>query len=144
MKVKYVKCRSEAILPEYQTKGSAGADLHVCLPGMGDAIPPGETKVFNTGLCVEIPYGYELQIRSRSGLASKGIVVTNSPGTIDCDYRGELQVILTNLGKTTKELFHGDRIAQIVLAKVERIEWSTETELKLTKRGKLGFGSTGV
>lgn len=143
MKIKIQKLKSAAVLPSYQSIGAAGADVHACLPGMGESLAPGEIKTFNTGIAVEIPDGYEIQIRSRSGLASQGIVVFNSPGTVDSDYRGEIRVILMNLGKQGRRFAHGERIAQLVLSKVEQIQWSFAEELKPTKRGKGALGSTG-
>lgn len=142
MRVKFAKLRPDIQLPEYQSEGAAGMDLRVALPGMGEHLAPGEIKIFSTGLAVEIPFGWELQVRSRSGLASRGIAVANGIGTIDSDYRGEIKVILHNVGTSGEMFFHGDRIAQLVPSRVERIEWSNEEELKPTKRGKLGLGST--
>jgi len=137
-----------AVLPKYQTLSSAGMDicavidndpLHPCI-----FLHPGDVKIFNTGLSVAIPEGYEIQIRPRSGLAmGYGITVVNSPGTIDSDYRGEIMVALINLGKDGYNVLHGDRIAQMVLAPVCRLEWHEVNELPSTERGIKGFGSTG-
>ena len=138
IKIKIQKLKTTAMMHNYQTAGSAGADLHACLPGMGESLAPGEIKWFNTGLAVEIPDGYEIQIRSRSGLAAKGIVVLNSPGTIDSDFRGEIRVLLMNISNQGLRFAHGERIAQLVLAKVEQIQW-TFGDLK--KRPSKGFGS---
>ncbi len=141
-----VKCIAEkgAIVPEYQTLGSAGADVcalidkPVCLkPGMRHMIP--------TGLRFEIPLGYEIQMRPRSGLAAKhGISCVNSPGTIDSDYRGEVKVILINLGQEDFIINNGDRIGQVVLAPVFQANFTIVDELSNTERGAGGFGSTGV
>jgi dUTP pyrophosphatase len=107
-------------------------------------VNPGERVLAKTGLYVEIPIGYEIQVRPRSGLALKqGITVLNTPGTIDADYRGEIGVILINHGSTVVEFMPGDRIAQIVLNKIEIIQWSQSNSLTGTKRGTGGFGSTG-
>lgn len=146
MKIRFKKLLPSAMVPEYKTDGAAGCDLHLCLPGMGENLAPGQTKLFSTGLSVEIPSGYEIQIRSRSGQALDGLIVTNSPGTIDSDYRGEIKVLLTNITHRGKGLFHGERVAQLVLAKVETITWIDIDEEKLeatsTRRGKKGIGST--
>lgn len=146
MKVRYTKLQPSAMLPEYKTDGAAGCDLHLCLPGIGEHLAPGETKLFSTGLSVEIPAGYEIQIRSRSGQALEGLIVANGVGTIDSDYRGEVKVLLHNTTHRGKALFHGERVAQLVLAKVETITWVDIDEEKLeatsTKRGKKGVGST--
>lgn len=143
MKIKIQKLKHSAVLPNYQTIGSAGADLHACLPGIGESLNPGEVKLFSTGLAVEIPEGYELQIRSRSSLAQQGIVVMNAPGTVDSDYRGEILVLLANIGKDGRRFAHGERIAQLVLNAVEQVQWTPVESLSETKRGKRGFGSTG-
>jgi dUTP pyrophosphatase len=112
----------------------------------GEPIPimPGKTEVIHTGLYVELPQGWEIQVRSRSGLAAKNkVCVLNSPGTIDSDYRGEIMVILTNLGSENFFVYSGDRIAQLVLSKVTRIHFDTVDNLSDTARGNGGFGSTG-
>ena len=133
--------KSKNALPEYETPGSAGLDVR-CVDDF--SIDPGGRALVPTGLFMEIPFGYEVQVRPRSGLAIKhGITVLNTPGTIDSDYRGELCVILINHGPRTVEFEAGDRVAQIVLAKVERIEWLPTNALTGTKRGEKGFGSTG-
>ena len=144
MKIKILKLKPSAVVPSYQSLGAAGADLHACLPGMGESLAPGESKLFNTGIAVEIPEGWELQVRSRSGLASQGIIVLNSPGTIDSDFRGEIQVLLLNIGKQGRRFAHGERIAQLVLGEVQQIRWDLVESLDKTKRDKRGFGSTGV
>ena len=133
---------SDNALPQYETGGSAGLDVR---SAENELLKPGEFKLITTGLRVEIPYGYEIQVRPRSGLALKhGITVLNSPGTIDADYRGEIGVILINHSQSDFEIKAGDRIAQLVVAPVERIQWQETGELNSsTKRGENGFGSTG-
>lgn len=153
-------------IPQYATKLSAGMDLRADLkhlglddvgvsstPGLmvgvdGDitlGLKPGESALVSTGLSIELPSGYEAQVRSRSGLALKnGVVVLNSPGTIDADYRGEIGVILVNHGMKPFNIRHGDRIAQLVIARVEQLPLVEVTELTDTERGAGGFGSTGV
>lgn len=131
-------------LPEYQTAGAAGADLRADLGGGEIALEPGEIKLIPTGLRVEIPEGYEMQIRPRSGLALKhGISLPNSPGTIDSDYRGPLGVILINLGRETFLVKHGERIAQAVIAPVTRATYVMAETLSDSDRAAGGFGSTG-
>lgn len=131
-------------LPEYQTPLSAGADLAACLEAP-ISIPPGGTALIPTGLMIELPAGYELQVRPRSGLAlKKAITVLNSPGTIDADYRGEIGVILINHGKDVFLVNHGDRIAQMVIAAHAQAAWKEADRLSSTERGQGGFGSTGV
>ena len=128
-------------LPSYQTEGSSGMDIQAALTV---TLPPGGGTLIPTGFCAEVPKGYELQCRSRSGLARQGVFVTNSPGTIDSDYRGEICVLLSNLDvRRTFEVRRGDRIAQLVLCPVERAEINEVKELSETKRGEGGFGSTG-
>ena len=123
-------------------RGAAGLDV-CCTEDFG--IDPGCRHLVPTGIYTEIPYGYEIQVRPRSGLAIKhGITVLNTPGTIDADYRGEICVILMNHGPRTVEFNAGDRIAQLVLSKVERIEWLPVDALSGTRRGEKGFGSTGL
>ena len=133
---------SDNALPQYETGGSAGLDVRSAENGL---LKPGQFKLITTGLRVEIPYGYEMQVRPRSGLAKNyGITVLNSPGTIDADYRGEIGVILINHGQYDFEIKSGDRIAQLVIAPVERIQWQAVGSLdSSTKRGEKGFGSTG-
>jgi dUTP pyrophosphatase len=135
-------------LPAYATAGAAGADLRANLPeadrAAGVTLAPMERKVLPTGLRVEIPYGFEVQIRPRSGLALRhGITLPNTPGTIDSDYRGPLGVLLVNLGRDPVTLHHGDRIAQMVLAPVARAAFTLVDALSDTDRGAGGFGSTG-
>ena len=141
MLVKIVNESSNA-LPQFETGGSAGADIR---SNQQAIIQPSGYELIKTGLFVEIPYGYEIQIRPRSGLALKnGITVLNSPGTIDSDYRGEIGVILINHGTEPFNVNVGDRIAQMVLSKVEHIQWHAVGSLDSgTKRGEKGFGSTG-
>ena len=136
--------------PEYSTKGSSGMDIRASLT-KEILIEKGKIAIIPTGIFVEIPKGYEIQVRSRSGLAAKhGIFVLNSPGTIDSDYRGEIKVILYNpvsyIEGTKKafEIKNGDRIAQIVLSKINTIQWEEAFDLNETKRSTGGLGSTGV
>lgn len=130
-------------LPSYQTAGSAGMDLHAALPAW-IRLDPGERTVVPTGIAIALPDGYEAQIRPRSGLAVKhGLTVLNAPGTIDSDYRGELSVPLINLGREPVTLQRGDRIAQLVVAPVVRVEWAISADLGTTPRGARGYGSTG-
>ena len=130
----------KVFIPEYKTEGSSGLDLS----SVEDVVLfPRQTKMVSTNLSVEIPEGYEIQIRPRSGLAAKhSITVLNAPGTIDSDYRGEIKVILHNLGTYDFNISKGDRIAQMVLAKVEKMKLF-ESELSETERNEGGFGSTG-
>ena len=142
MKVKVIN-RSENSLPEYGTAHAAGLDLRANL-NMSLVLDPLKRALGPTGLFLELPVGYEAQVRPRSGLAIKhGITVLNSPGTIDADYRGEVMVILVNLSDEAFTINHGERIAQLVLAKHEQIEWETVSELEETARGAGGFGHTG-
>ena len=130
-------------LPEYATLGSSGMDIRANLE-KPMVLEPSARALVPTGLFVEIPLGYEIQIRPRSGLAIKqGITCLNTPGTIDADYRGEIKVILINLSSEPQTLMPGDRIAQMVLQKVEQIQWVSATELASSDRGAGGFGSTG-
>ncbi len=142
MKVKVIN-RSSNALPEYATAFSAGMDVRadnsepIVIPPLGRALVP-------TGLFLEIPSGYEVQVRPRSGLAAKkGVTVLNAPGTIDSDYRGEVCVILVNLGSEDFVVERGERIAQLVLARHETIEWECAGSLSGSERGEGGFGSTG-
>ena len=129
------------MLPAYETPQSAGMDVR-CTEHI--VMNPGERVLAKTGLYVEIPVGFEIQVRPRSGLALKqGVTVLNTPGTIDADYRGEIGVILMNHSSTVVEFAKGERIAQLVLSRVERIEWQLTESLSGTKRGQHGFGSTG-
>ena len=132
-------------LPAYETDGSAGMDVRAAVPeGEPMVLAPGERAMVPTGLSVAIPQGYEIQVRPRSGLAAKhGLTCLNTPGTIDSDYRGEIKVILINLGQETFTIQRGERIAQLVLAPVTRLAWSEVDALDETARGAGGFGSTG-
>ncbi len=130
-------------LPSRQTTGSAGFDLASAEPDF--VLAPGERRLVSTGLAVEIPPGIEGQVRPRSGLALRhGITMPNAPGTIDSDYRGEVRVILQNLGTEAVTIVRGDRIAQLVFARYETPELVDATELEQSSRGAGGFGSTGV
>lgn len=130
-------------LPAYATIGSAGVDLKAVLD-RPLVLNPLERKIIGTGLKIALPIGYEAQVRPRSGLAAKhGISVLNSPGTIDADYRGEIGVILINLSNDAFTINPGERIAQLVLAKHEQIQWKIDKNLSSTARGSNGFGSTG-
>lgn len=133
-----------AEVPVYKTEGAAGAD--VCAFLKEDVvIPSGRFAMIPTGLYFEIPEGYEIQVRPRSGLAAKnGITVLNTPGTIDCDYRGELRIILVNLGADDFLVKNKDRIAQIIIASVTQADFVITDNLSKTERGSSGFGSTGV
>lgn len=138
-----VKALEGAAIPEYKTAGAAGADI-CALVGSPVELKPGDKALIGTGLFFAIPDGYEIQVRPRSGLAAKnGVTVLNTPGTIDSDYRGELKVILVNLGKENFTVNKGDRIAQIVVAPVTRGLFETAESLDETERGSGGFGSTG-
>lgn len=131
--------------PKYQTDESAGMDLRAMLETESIVLMPLERKLIDTGLFIELPKGYEAQLRPRSGLAFKhGITVLNSPATIDSDYRGEIKVLLVNLSDKTFEIVNGDRIAQMVIAKHERAELVETVFLSDSKRSEGGFGSTGT
>lgn len=141
MKIKIIN-RSKHALPKYQTALSAGMDLYANLDEPV-TLKPLERKLIATGLLMELPQGYEAQVRPRSGLAIKnGITVLNTPGTIDADYRGEIGVILVNLSAESFTVNDGDRIAQMVIAKHETAIWDEVDELSETDRGEGGFGST--
>jgi dUTP pyrophosphatase len=134
---------SDNPIPEYATEGSAGLDLRAWLPEPVD-LQPMQRKMIPTGLFLEIPEGYEVQVRPRSGMAIKnGITCLNSPGTVDSDYRGEIKVILINLSTEAHTIHSGDRIAQMIVAKVERAVLKTVNQLQTTERGEGGFGHTG-
>lgn len=129
-------------LPCYETRYSAGVDLKAAEQVL---IRPGNYALVSTGLSIELPKGYEAQVRPRSGLALKrGLTVLNSPGTIDADYRGEIKVILVNLGSEPCEIFPGDRIAQMIVSPVVQLQWEETDFLQETSRGTGGFGSTGI
>ncbi len=139
----YIINESPFELPSYATIDSAGVDLKACLDKPME-LKPLERKIIGTGIKLALPEGFEAQVRPRSGLAAKhGISILNSPGTIDSDYRGEIGVILVNLSNQTFTVNRGDRIAQLVLAKYEKINWKIIKELPKTNRGFGGFGSTG-
>ena len=143
MQVKVIN-KSKHPLPQYETIASAGMDVRANIDEP-ISLAPLERLLVKTGLFVDIPLGYEIQVRPRSGLAfKKGITVLNSPGTIDADYRGEIGVILVNLSLDKFVINDGDRIAQLVIAKHEQIKWEKVTFLNETERGSGGFGSTGV
>ena len=142
MKIK-INNNSRHPLPQYHTKGSAGMDLQAYLDDPVK-IRPLERVLVPTGLSIELPRGYEAQIRPRSGLAiKKGLTVLNSPGTIDSDYRGDIGIMLVNLSTDEVEIRDGERIAQILIASHEPIEWENSSELEDSERGAEGFGSTG-
>ncbi|WP_431108199.1 dUTP diphosphatase [Winogradskyella poriferorum] len=136
--------KSNHNLPHYETIASAGMDLRANL-SEDRILKPLERTIVGTGLYIELPIGYEAQVRPRSGLAAKkGITVLNAPGTVDADYRGEIGVILVNLSNEEFTIQNGERIAQLVIAKHERAEWIEVEELSETDRGEGGFGSTGT
>lgn len=138
-----IELETGARVPEYQTEGSAGADLCARLD-TAVVIEPGARFLVSTGLRIQLPTGYEAQVRSRSGLAAKyGVSCLNSPGTIDSDYRGEIKVILHNHGTEPYTISDGDRIAQLVIAPVSRASFVTSEHLAGSDRGSGGFGSTG-
>ena len=141
MQIKFKKLCNDAIIPEYKTAGSAGMDI--CT--IDDyVLMPGERKVFQTGLAVAVEDGYEVQVRARSGLSAKeGVTVINGVGTIDSDYRGQIGVALVNLSNIVVHIHPGDRIAQLVVNKIEQPEIIVVDELGETIRGEGGFGSTG-
>ena len=132
-------------LPAYQTEGSAGMDVRAAVPEDAPVtLQPGERRLIPTGLAMAVPAGFECQIRPRSGLALKhGLTCLNTPGTVDSDYRGEVQVIVANLGQEPFTIRRGERIAQLVIARYERVEPLTVESLDDTARGAGGFGSTG-
>jgi dUTP pyrophosphatase len=142
MKVKIIN-RSVNALPSYETMGSAGMDLRAAI-GKAVELRPLERNMIPTGLFIELPNGYEAQIRPRSGLAvKKGLTLLNTPGTIDSDYRGEIKIIMVNLSDQLQVIEPGERIAQMVIAKYEQVEWELTEELQETSRGAGGFGHTG-
>lgn len=144
LRVRVTKLRDSAIVPGYATEHAAGVDLHAVL----DApltLAPGERTLIPTGLALEIPNGYEGQVRPRSGLALKqGVALVNAPGTIDADYRGEVGVIVINHGQDPVVFTPGDRIAQLVIAPVTRVEFEEVSALTETRRAAGGFGHTGT
>ena len=130
-------------LPGYATGGSSGMDIRANLE-MPQTLHPFERALITTGLFIELPVGYEAQIRPRSGLAIKhGITCLNTPGTVDSDYRGEIKIILINLSNKKQVIHHGDRIAQMIIQRVEKIIWQETEELQVTTRNAGGFGHTG-
>lgn len=140
--VKFVKLSETAIVPEYKTTGAAGMDLSA---DMDVELAPGKRCLVKTGIAIILPEGYEAQVRPRSGLALKqGITCLNSPGTVDSDYRGDVGVILVNHSDVTVKVSKGDRIAQLIVAKVSRAELIQVKTLDQTDRGENGFGSTGI
>lgn len=142
MKIKIVN-NSNNPLPEYATEQSAGLDLRANLT-TDVTLQPLERRLIPTGLRIALPKGYEAQVRPRSGLALKhGITLLNTPGTIDADYRGEIGVIMVNLSNVPFKITHGDRIAQLVIARFEHAEWNAVESLDETSRGEGGFGHTG-
>ena len=142
VKVKIINNSSNP-LPLYATEGSAGMDIMADL-SEPVSLKPLERKLISTGLFIQLPKGYEAQIRPRSGLAVKhGITCLNSPGTIDSDYRGEIKIILVNLSDTEHAIHPADRIAQMIVNKVERVKWKAVTTIDSTKRNEGGFGHTG-
>ena len=151
--VKFRKLFQDAQLPTYETPGAAGADVRAYITDPWESHPlttvtlePGKRRLFSTGLEIEVPVGFEVQVRPRSGLAAKhGITVLNAPGTIDNDYRGPLCIILINTSAfNSMTFYHGDRIAQIVVAPVVQAQFEEVEELSTTERGTGGFGSTGL
>ena len=132
-------------LPKYETAGAAGADLRASMPNQENmTIAPGKRVLVPTGLSYEIPEGYEVQVRPRSGMSLKtNLLIVNSPGTIDCDYRGEIKIIIGNFGEDDAVIEHGDRIAQMVIAPVTQATLVETSILSETDRGAGGFGSTG-
>lgn len=143
MQIKIIN-KSQHQLPNYETIASAGMDLRANL-SEPITLKSLERTIVKTGLFIELPMGYEAQVRPRSGLAAKkGITVLNSPGTVDADYRGEIGVILVNLSHEDFVIENGERIAQLIIAKHERAEWIEVQELSETSRGEGGFGSTGL
>ncbi|WP_298474949.1 dUTP diphosphatase [uncultured Maribacter sp.] len=143
MEIKIIN-KSSHDLPHYETGASAGMDLRANIQE-AITLEPMERTIVKTGLFIELPIGFEAQVRPRSGLAAKkGVTVLNAPGTVDADYRGEIGVILVNLSNESFVIENGERIAQLVIAKHERAEWISVDELSETARGEGGFGSTGV
>jgi dUTP pyrophosphatase len=143
MNIKIIN-KSNHALPNYETIASAGMDLRAHL-AESRTLKPLERSIVGTGLFIELPIGFEAQVRPRSGLAAKkGITVLNAPGTIDADYRGEIGVILINLSNKDFIIENGERIAQLIVTKHERADWIEVEELSNTSRGSGGFGSTGV
>jgi dUTP pyrophosphatase len=144
LKVKIVRLNKQASLPVYATAHAAGMDISACIE-TPIAIEPSTTALIPSGFALELPEGYEAQLRPRSGLALRSMIsLPNTPATIDADYRGEVKVILINYGKEPFIVRHGDRIAQMVVAKVEQVRFEEVDELGSTVRGEGGFGHTGT
>ena len=144
IKIKIKKFNKNALIPNFQTKGSSGADLHAAILHPIEIMPM-QRALIPTGIGLEIPEGYEIQVRARSGLAmKKGLSLVNGIGTIDADYRGEISVIVINLGNETITIEPDERIAQIVCIKTEQLEFIEASELTNSARGTQGFGSTGT
>ncbi|HUI26495.1 MAG TPA: dUTP diphosphatase [Candidatus Kryptonia bacterium] len=141
--VKRLRPATDLALPAYASDDAAGMDLAADIDG-AIMLAPGERRLVPTGIAVQLPRGYEAQVRPRSGMALRhGVTLLNSPGTIDADYRGEIQVLLINHGAESFALRRGDRIAQLIVAPVCRAQWQVVDELDVTKRGSGGFGHTG-
>lgn len=144
MEIQVTKLNENAMLPQYQTTGAAGMDIHACIDEL-IVLQPMERRMIPAGFAMAIPEGYEAQIRARSGLSIKhGITMINGIGTIDADYRGEIGVLLVNLGQEPFEITPGMRIAQMIIAKYERAIWQEVVKLDQSNRGVNGFGSTGI
>jgi dUTP pyrophosphatase len=146
MKILYKKfdVSKEAFIPEYKTSGSAGADLRSSSKEI-ISIKQGERTLVPTNLIIELPEGYEAQVRPRSGLAlNHGVTVLNAPGTVDSDYRGEVKVLLINHGEKAFEINYGDRIAQLIISKHEQAQFAEDENLSKTERAEGGYGSTGI
>lgn len=144
VKIKRIREGSDIPLPRYMTSHSAGMDLYADIEGEM-ILKPGERKLIPTGIAISLPDGFEAQIRPRSGLAiNHGITLLNSPGTIDADYRGEISLIMINLGDNSFTIKRGDRIGQMVINKIFHASWEEAEELDNTKRGSGGFGHTGL
>ena len=142
LKIRVKKLNKDAVIPVYAHKGDAGMDIYSI---ENKTINPSEFELISTGIAISIPYGYEAQVRPKSGLAiNNGITILNSPGTIDCHYRGEIKVICLNLGKIPYKVESRKKIAQLVFNKIEEAEFVEVSELDDTQRGSQGFGSTGL
>ncbi|MBN2179092.1 MAG: dUTP diphosphatase [Deltaproteobacteria bacterium] len=143
VRIRRLGSNTDLALPTYMTGNSAGMDIFAALEG-DEVLLPGERKLIPTGIEIEIPKGYEAQVRPRSGLAVKnGVTVLNTPGTVDSDYRGEIKVILINQGEKPFVIKRGDRIAQMIVSPVSRVSWDLVETLDETERGRGGFGHTG-
>jgi len=144
LKVKIVRLNKQAFLPLYATRHAAGMDISACLEAPV-TVEPGTAELIPTGLAIELPEGYEAQLRPRSGLALRHLIsLPNTPATVDADYRGEVKVILVNHGREPFPVNHGDRIAQMVVARVEHVDFEEVDELTDSERGQGGFGHTGT